>query len=809
MFVHDLNLFVTVQVLDETPAVLSLGKLCEDHGYFYEWVSGQKPRLTKDGKTIICKTDNFVRLVVPGLSTSLSQDSLRKPPASSSSSSSVSERSDALASRRLVLFPKILNQNKKRDDRKKSDDRVADLPEWLQECKENLKETELHASAHSSPESDPEYPTTLATKSRKRSVKTHFPEDRDCEICGRTKLTMAPCRRRTGEALPRAEKFGDLMTADHKVLNEGCESRDNHRYAVVAQDLATQWIQSYPCKAKIFAWDIEKFVKIPGAVAQTESCIYWQLDGIWESMWRFIMESPHFNTSSIRDKWHRWKIRSKSKRRHFSNIATVRTVWKVVVRFYGMLLLSAKCPRPLGGWENSVWKTIWRSSPRANNTFWSTDWIPSVPSDFSKRPIKNSSIWQESITRNLSWLWASRGENLERRYSDCGSGRFGKDGRIRHWSSKNQRERNTDEFVFRADLGGIWKGDFLMADLEDLEQLDASDILSSKNQRERNTDQTKRWWIHIPICRWYSKIVRKRPRIPRIHSKARTNRKERRSQQRTSWWTGRVSSDRIRRWRWNPCRLLVDPRVTSPIVITMNLGFNSTCRRKKHSLFHWNFFDVTRYTHTDLHVLQEKRIDDYWNVETSRHLSDSWKGFTTFTLLKEKPPKGYMWSGERLTKIRTTSRPDHVWPEVWMKIGEAAQNREKHEWAKEKPKLDNARKMRGIYFIDPDDEECKEILKNARRKLERSMAAVMPCKRQRKWFRCRKLDPRRIPKQCMIVQWNLNPRDNERNLHSPKIMRITLQVKDLLRCLIAVCFTSSSRCQPQAMKVPDAKGCSG
>ena len=46
VYVHDLNLLVTVQLLEETPAVLSLGKLCEDHGYSYEWVSGQKPRLT-------------------------------------------------------------------------------------------------------------------------------------------------------------------------------------------------------------------------------------------------------------------------------------------------------------------------------------------------------------------------------------------------------------------------------------------------------------------------------------------------------------------------------------------------------------------------------------------------------------------------------------------------------------------------------------------------------------------------------------------------------------------------------------------
>ena len=44
--------------------------------------------------------------------------------------------------------------------------------------------------------------------------------------------------------------LGDLITAGHKVLSEGCESRNHHRYAVVVQDLATQWIQSYPCKTK-------------------------------------------------------------------------------------------------------------------------------------------------------------------------------------------------------------------------------------------------------------------------------------------------------------------------------------------------------------------------------------------------------------------------------------------------------------------------------------------------------------------------------------------------------------------------------
>ena len=84
----------------------------------------------------------------------------------------------------------------------------------------------------------------------KHSVYTHFLKGRSCEICQRTKITRAPCRRRNGGTVPRAEDFGDFVTADHKVLSENCESRNNHRCAIVVQDLATQWIQSYPCKTK-------------------------------------------------------------------------------------------------------------------------------------------------------------------------------------------------------------------------------------------------------------------------------------------------------------------------------------------------------------------------------------------------------------------------------------------------------------------------------------------------------------------------------------------------------------------------------
>ena len=113
-------------------------------------------------------------------------------------------------------------------------------------------EIPLHGDSHASPSHEASLEPTFKRREHfgKHSVHTHFPMDRNCEICKRTKITRAPCRRRNGVAVPRAGIFGDLITADHKVFSDNCESRNNHRYAVVVQDLATHWIQAYPCKTK-------------------------------------------------------------------------------------------------------------------------------------------------------------------------------------------------------------------------------------------------------------------------------------------------------------------------------------------------------------------------------------------------------------------------------------------------------------------------------------------------------------------------------------------------------------------------------
>ena len=50
VYVKDLDIFVTVHLLEDTPPVLSRGQVCDVRGISYEWTGGQKPHLIKNFK---------------------------------------------------------------------------------------------------------------------------------------------------------------------------------------------------------------------------------------------------------------------------------------------------------------------------------------------------------------------------------------------------------------------------------------------------------------------------------------------------------------------------------------------------------------------------------------------------------------------------------------------------------------------------------------------------------------------------------------------------------------------------------------
>ena len=268
VYVYELDIFLTMKVLENTPAALSLGKLCDENGYSYEWINGQKPHLIKNGIRIPCNTENFVPIVVPGLSSSSSgSSSTSKTPSRqeshSSSSSSASSSSPTVSDIQIREREDGINNdispvqvstsvddgswqpeetqanknpkpNKKETTIERGNSLDSEIPEWPQEFRENLVDDEIPVQGDSHASSSHEASLEPVFKRRedlgKHSAYTHFPKDRNCKICKRTKITRAPCRRRNGEAVksisPTTENWPrKLCTCS---MNDNTSDEDKH-----------------------------------------------------------------------------------------------------------------------------------------------------------------------------------------------------------------------------------------------------------------------------------------------------------------------------------------------------------------------------------------------------------------------------------------------------------------------------------------------------------------------------------------------------------------------------------------------------
>ena len=150
-------------------------------------------------------------------------------------------------------------------------------------------------------------------------------------------------KKRNGNLIPRAEHFGDLITADHQVLNEECESRKSHRYAVV-QDCATQWLQACPCKTKTPQETEEKLPKClepepsPKVICTDKSLIFGK--ACEDQSWNHCTSTPH------RPETNGGAERAARRVTTLLQSGLDETWWPGSMDGY-------RCPRPLIGRENS------------------------------------------------------------------------------------------------------------------------------------------------------------------------------------------------------------------------------------------------------------------------------------------------------------------------------------------------------------------------------------------------------------------------------------------------------------------------
>ena len=345
--------------------------------------------------------------------------------------------------------------------------------------------------------------------------------------------------------------------------------------------------------------------------------------------------------------------------------------------------------------------------------------------------------------------------------------------------------------------GGNWKGDILVADIEELETMDASEIYSRRlNAKKSNISQSK-WKFYFPATNGRIKFAGgdqelRTSTLIREHPIQGEDQRQFLGETEGSpppppqdsfpdageaindFWS--MSGNFKNRHRVELRVKLYSPREESfPIPL-------------KH-------IDFSRTTHTNLDVMQQCRIDNHWNIDGSRDMSDSWTGFTQFTLLEEKPPDGFLWSGGRLTKRQVTSRPDHFWSELWTKLKRNAKLKEKQKWSNEETKLGNARRFRGIYIIDPEDKEFKETIGNARKKLETPMAPAMPCKTRKKSEKGEirsKTNDFKSKLACILEASESTRLRMEESLRI--IMRTKMQDEGTIHCNITIWFTNLFLC---------------
>ena len=418
-FCHRIVFFVDCESLEDTPAVLSLGKLCDEHGYSYEWINGQKPRLIEKGIRTQCNMETSHQSWFLTCHRALPQTFLFQhqcSPSTTVSSDSETRAREDLSGTDSHPAP-VSSPNVEEIER--GDPLCSDILEWLQEFRENLVDDRVlergDSHASSCHEKSLEPMPSRSVDLGKHGAYTHFP-------------------------------------ADHKVLSDNCESRNNHRYAVVVQDLANQWIQAYPCKTKTSQEtqrSLQKFLEPDRKpkVIYTDSSL--ELGKVCEDLsWNHCTSTPH---------------------RSETNGVAERAVRRVKEGTSAVLLQS--------GLNESWWTDSMECYTCLRNV---TDLLSDGKTPYERR------FWQPFKRPIIPF-----GSLVE--YHPITP----KDQSRIHQFGKKVLPGLFLGYALYA--GGIWKGDVLVADIEELEAMNASEIYSKRLNAEEVIFQKKKDFV-FPIA---------------------------------------------------------------------------------------------------------------------------------------------------------------------------------------------------------------------------------------------------------------------------------------------------------------------
>ena len=405
---------------------------------------------------------------------------------------------------------------------------------------------------------------------------------------------------READALPMPTAFGDEVTADHKVLNEGDVGRDAERYAVIMQDNFTYWLQAYPVKSKSGEATTDCFQQFFGPQSKPK---HLYSDNSGEIQWACQQLSISQDTATP----HRPETNAKAER-------AVRRVKE-----------GTSCVLTQSGLSEVWWPFAMRCYCFQRNA------VDLLRSEMS--------AWKARFGEECAAPMIPFGASIE--YNPITE----KDqARVHQFGVKTLK----GIFMgYEQQAGGGWGSkDLLIIDSEELENAEhtsevkikrfrASEIIAVMEDDSFSFPVAEGNLSQPGFARVQPRRVRRRPAPAAapgdgerdegeeaIPEPARRNPVPPLPPPEPDFWT-LTEHQLVRHHRTSRNTTFVPTPENCPIPL--------------------RYLDVMRMTSTDLDPTDERLFEDEWPTIRERELSDYWTGKTIFFLLKPKPPRGYTW----------------------------------------------------------------------------------------------------------------------------------------------------------------------
>ena len=206
----------TPYLLDECPAVLSVGIKCLDQGYSFVWPANGTPILVRpDEKIVQLRVDGHVPVLdseckVFGKGKFKKDKPLKK----------------------LFAMPGAISSPSDKKEDEGIDEEVPDDEE--SRLVRSRKVGDLMREAQSA-----------------KHQYHHFPKNPFCKVCQRARMLAPQARKKGGESRIQTKAFGDHLIADHVVVRANIEEGSRgERVALVVKDLHTKFRSIYPAQSK-------------------------------------------------------------------------------------------------------------------------------------------------------------------------------------------------------------------------------------------------------------------------------------------------------------------------------------------------------------------------------------------------------------------------------------------------------------------------------------------------------------------------------------------------------------------------------